>query len=553
MQGIRASILISFMALVMVPGASLAQSSGTAVTTAPVVLRADFHPGETVRYTFLHTMKLTTWLNSRLPSDKAPSLIPRQYQVEGEIVATFAPTQPGEPLRGTVQFQGLTVKDWVSSAKVADWEARLRQLEAAPMTLTTADDSNLELAAGPGDPIHDPFFVDAMALDYLAKSVLTSRISSEPLAPGQRRESTDFPVHGFIKPGAQATTLTEYITDVPIGRHPSAEVRLSVNVPTQSFPMPIELKAAKILGRGLVAGAWTYLLDLDSHQISFLHETSRTESSASVESTDPDDPVRIPVKMFTVNMEDEQTARRVEASASPEREADLAAFERSLQAPSHAASQDAGAIVAASTDGEVSLGDFARRQRAQRAAQGPPQAETALQGVAPAAQAPPQAGTAPQSSAPAVEGVAAGFKKQAFPDGDMTVLVPAEASHFQGTGNSVNLRASLGTPPTIVLISIAEVSVGQADSSDNMLDEFAKGVQDSTKAQVLQNEKKTINGMNAEVMELQFDAKGVPFQGLTAIITLGGKGFSATCGTLSTDFPRVESACRTVVESMSAR
>src|SRR5208283_3006518 len=163
MQGVRTCLLIFVTALVMGPRASIAQSSGTADTASPALLRVDFHPGETVRYTFSHKMNLTTWLNPRLSSDKALNLIPRQYQVEGEIELTFAPTASGEPLRGTVQLQGLTVKNWVSSAKVEDWEARLRRVEAAPMAFSTAADGTLELSEGPVDPIKDPYFIDVRA------------------------------------------------------------------------------------------------------------------------------------------------------------------------------------------------------------------------------------------------------------------------------------------------------------------------------------------------------------------------------------------------------
>ena len=116
--------LIFFSALVMAPGASRAQSANPAATPAPVLLGAEFHPGENAHYAFSLKMNLTSQVDPSIPSDKVLSFTPRQYQVEGEIVATFAPTQPGEPLRGTVQFQGLTVKNWVSSANVADLEVQ---------------------------------------------------------------------------------------------------------------------------------------------------------------------------------------------------------------------------------------------------------------------------------------------------------------------------------------------------------------------------------------------------------------------------------------------
>lgn len=535
MKRTRIFLLVFFSALVIAPRASIAQSPSPVSTTAPVLLGAEFHPGETVRYTFSQKMNLTSRVDSRFATAK-PSFTPRQYQVEGEIVATFAPTQPGEPLRGTVQFQGLTVKNWVSSAKLADLEARLRQLEAALQTLTTAADGNFELSKMPADPINDPHVIDVVDLDSLARDVLTSRISSEPLAPGQRRESADFPIHGMVHSGIKVTTLTEYITDVPIARHPSAEVRLSVNVPTQFQTVPSEEKTSKLFAQVHGAEVLTYLLDLDAHQIIFLHNTGRSEADFSIESTDTDASVRIPVKVMTLSMEDEQTARRVAASAPPEREADLAAFEKSLAAPPRAASEAAGATATVSPGGEVSLGDLAQRLRAERAAQGPPRAEITL----------------PGSAAP-VESVPTGFKQETFPDGDMTVLVPVQASELQRTSNFVQLRASLDTPRTVVGISMGEVNVGQASSPDDVLDVTVRELQAKAGFRVVRSERKNIGGKPGVVIELQLEVQGHPVQELQADVISGGKAFVTTCGAVPADFPKVESLCRTVVESIRVR
>jgi hypothetical protein len=542
MNCIRTFQLISCFALVMAPGISLAQSSSAVATGAPVLLGAEFHPGETVRYTFSEKINVTSRVDSRFATMQ-PNLTPRQYQVEGEIVTTFAPTQPGEPLHGTVQFQGLTIKNWVSSAKVADFEARLRQLEAAVQPVNTAADGNLELPKMPADPTNDPYFMDIEDLISLARAVVTSRISSEPLALGQRRESADFPIHGMVDPGTKATTVTEYVADVPIAHHPDAEVRLSTNAPNQPLPDSSGFKSIKseqlqLQTRRNFHGAdvLTYLLDLNAHQISFLRETGQGGVDVIIESTDTSAEVRIPLKVVTFNIEEEETVRRVVVGGPPEREADLAAFEKSLQAPSHAAAEGSGTPATAGSDGEVSLGDLARRMRAQRAAQGPPPAETTLMG-----------------SAAAGAGVPTGFKQQAFPSGGMSAFVPDQAAELQRTSDFVNLRASLGAPATVLLISMAEATVGQSGSPDDMLDEFAKGFQAKTNSRVLQSEKKTINGLHAIVMEIQFEVKGAPIQAMNAVVISEGKAFSTTCAVPEADFPKVESLCRTVVESMKVR
>jgi hypothetical protein len=339
----------------------------------------------------------------------------------------------------------------------------------------------------------------------------------------------------MVKPGINMTILTEYLTDVPIAGHPSAEVRLSMHVPNQSRPVSSPSDSSKMFERLYGAGVWTYLLDLDAHQISFLHKTIRTETGYSIESADSNEPVRIPKNLFTVDKEYEATVRRVAASASPEREADLTAFEKSLQAPTRAASEGSAAAAPASPGGEISLGDIARRLRAERAAQGSPQAET----------------TPPASAAP-VESVPAGFKREPFPGGEMTVLIPVQASEVQRTSDRVNLHASLGTPKPEVIIVLRQIHLDPGESSDDALEGIVSGLQSTPEIQVLQNEKKSLNGMPA-VLVGTLKADDMSSQVLQSSVVSEGKVFTTSCGTLPADFPKVESLCRTVVESIRAR
>lgn len=361
--------LICFQAVFLAPGSATAQTFSAVPIAVPKLLKVEFHAGETVRYTFSQKMNLATRVDPSVPNDRFASLKPRQYEVRGEIVATFASTPAREPLRGSVQFQGLTIKDWVSAESVADLESRLHQLEAAPATLTTAADGNLELADIPAQLRQDRYVLDVEDLHSVAQAVLISRITTEPLAVGQERESTDFPVPGLVKPGLNMTVITEYLADVPIAHHPNAEVRLSMHVPNQSHPVPSGSDTSATFERLYAAGNWTYLLDLDGRQISFLHKAVRTETGYSVESADSNEEIRIPKNLFTVEKQYEVTARRVAASAPPEREADLTAFEKSLAAPRRAAAN--GSAAPAAPSGDVSLGDVARRLR--RENQAPPQ------------------------------------------------------------------------------------------------------------------------------------------------------------------------------------
>jgi hypothetical protein len=529
-------LIFFFSALVMAQKASLVQPSITVSTPTSVSLGVEFHPSETGRYTFSLKMNLTTRVDPRIPSEQVRSFTPRQYQVDGEIVAAFAPTQPGEPLHGTLQFQGLRVKNWVSSAKVADFEARLHYLEAHPTTLTAAADGNFEPSKMPAYPLQDPYVLDVEDLNSIAQALLISRISSQPLAPGQQRESEDFPIPGMVKSGIKLSVLTEYIADVPIAGRPSAEVRLSMTVPNQSRPVSSPSSPTRTFERLYGTGVWTYLLDLGSHQISFLHKTIRTETGYSVESTDSNDPVRIPTNMFTIDKEYEATARRVAASASPEREADLAAFEKSPKGPPRAASEESGAAATVSPGGEASLGDIARRLRAERAAQGPPQSETTLVG-----------------SAAAAQGELAGFKQGTFLNGDVTEVVPAQATEVQRTSDNVTLRASVGNPSASVTISIFERALTQAGSPDAILDETVETLRARAGTRILHAEKKSINGAPGVLAEVQLDLQGQPFQALDATVVSGSKALGTTCGAPPADFAKILSICQTVVGSIKAR
>jgi hypothetical protein len=366
------ALLVVALTLFMWAGISLAQTLSTGPIAPPVLLTAEFHAGETVRYTFQQEMTLSTRVDPGVPADRVSNFTPRQYQVEGEILAKFASTAVGEPLRGTVQFQGLKVKNWASSANVADLEACLRQLESTTASVTTAADGSLRLGEMPAQLVRNRFALDVEDLYSLAQAVLISRMATDRLTPGQDRESTDFPVPGLVKPGLNMTVRTEYLANIPVAGQPSAEVRLSMHVPNQSRLVSSEPDVSNTFERLYALGDWTYLLDLGAHQISFLRKTVRTETGYSVESADSNEAIRIPRNLFTVEKQYQVTARRVLEGESPQRVADLAAFEKSLTAAHAVLSNGSGAPASA-----VPLGDVVRRLREGQQAPSPGQDQTA--------------------------------------------------------------------------------------------------------------------------------------------------------------------------------
>lgn len=516
MKPARTSLLL-LGALFISSGSTAAHPVRVDATSDTGLLAAVFQPGETARYTFTQKVNLRLRVNPRTPSDKVPPFTPRRYEVDGEIVATFASRKAGEPLRGMVLFKGLMVKDWASSVQVTDLEAALRRLEATELKLASASDGRLELSELPLHLVEERFAVDVEDLRSVAQAVFLSRISNQPLMRGQQRESPDFPIPGMIKPGIKMTIVTDYLDDIPIAHHPSAEVRLSMNVPYQSHAVSPESGAAKMSERLDATGVWTYLLDLDAHQISFLHKTVQTETSYSVESTDNNESVRIPQSVFTVNKEYEVTARRVPAKGSAEREADLDSFEKSLDASGVPLSAKSAAP-SPSPGSEVSLGDLARRLREEGNAQG---------------------GGQP---------VPDGFKRVAFPSGSMTALVSAQAAELERDSDRVSFHASLGDPRPIVITVLMEFPLLPAESANDALDRMVSGLQGTPGVQVLRFEKKTINGLPGVVIGARQGGER-PSQVLQACVVSGDKVYAASCGTLPEDFPQVEHLCRTVVES----
>jgi len=97
MSPIRTLHRISLLVLLPACGFLMACSPSTAATATPVLLGVEYHPGETVRYTFSLRMNLTTRVEPSVSSDALLRFTLRKYTVEGGIVATFALARPVPP------------------------------------------------------------------------------------------------------------------------------------------------------------------------------------------------------------------------------------------------------------------------------------------------------------------------------------------------------------------------------------------------------------------------------------------------------------------------
>jgi hypothetical protein len=241
-------------------------------------------------------------------------------------------------------------------------------------------------------------------------------------------------------------------------------------------------------------------------------------------------------------MQLEATARREAETASPEREADLSAFEKSLLAPPpQAATVEASATPTVSPAGETSLGDIARRYRAERAAQAPPPAEAAK----PEEAAAPATPVAPERMAP-------GFKHQAFSSGNMTVQIPSPATDINRMGDVVTIRYHLGSPTPLIVIALVEMNVGLIDTGEHAFDGVVQALETAQAIKVLHSEIRHINGMPGLVLDALQHGE-MNSRVLESAVVVGGRMFVTSCGTLQADFARVKPLCQTVIESPRAK
>jgi hypothetical protein len=133
----------------------------------------------------------------------------------------------------------------------------------------------------------------------------------------------------------------------------------------------------------------------------------------------------------------------------------------------------------------------------------------------------------------------------------MTVSAPAQAAEMQRTSEEVKLGGYLGTPPTVTIIDLRETKVGHTGSPDDLLDGVVSGFSTTPQVQVLGSAKKSINGKPALVLEV-LNLQGKPLHALQAYVVSGAKVFIMTCGALPAEYPKVESLCRTVANSIQA-
>jgi hypothetical protein len=527
------ALIVSLSAAAQAPRASRA---GTAVT-----FHAQCHPGETARYTFSARMSTTPLVNTQAAAPSTLQTVPRRYELRGEMVAAFAATPPGQPLVGTVRFENLRVEHWQSSSDVSGLEALLKKLQQSPLMLTTAAGGGFDLTGAPQTAPGDPLASDLVTLEDLARSALVTQLAPAPLTPGERHGNPGYPIRGVITPGLQYMSETRYVRNVAIAGRPAAELRLSLQFPRQAMPAALasaqELDDPYLRFQYLLEGtnSLTYLFDAAARQVIDLHAFQHGRMSVVVRNTDTGAAVRIPVTVLRVDHDAEISLRRVSAAPSPERQADLAAFEKSLQAAAGAAQPSAQAPF---PGGGETLGALARRMRAERQAE-----REAAKEAAAAAAGPPAAPAVPP-----------GFQTYTYPNSRLTVLVPSENIVLRGRENVVTLvgRTASGQPSVTILLAQRPFPAGIAASeavetvANSMLEMFPGH-------QVLKGETRNFQGNSGKVLEFRYtEAAGGAQHAWMGVAALGAQVSAVACSAPQAGYAQASTTCLTVVESLRA-
>lgn len=525
---------------VMLSISTLCAQTAVPPQSHPSILpRAEFHTGETARYMFTGTVNVQPSVNPRLANPPS-GLHPRQYRLEGALVANFLGMPSGQVLSGTLRFENLRVRDWLSETNVKELESRLQQMEANSWIISR----EMALAGTRVVPRSDPYTSDLDALLAIAQLTLIPQLGDQPLAPGDRKVISRTALPDAIIPGAPTQVTIEYVADVPVNHCACGEFRLTTAMPLQQLPSPPEW-AGRLAKAGVVPfsrasseTAATYLYDAESHAFIFLRLVSRVTVRIEAESGDANALVRIPVNLVTHNVGIAFSVQRVFEPPSPARDADLAAFEKHIELSSVSTTGSDPAWINVNPSGEVSLGDLARKTRAQNEGQGKQASELTLENSSSGGADPP------------------GFKTFKYPDGSMTVLLPVDIQPAPIGKQSVLQRyvARVGTPPVILVIVLGQgpPPSGNAKESDlleNVLRDFI-----GPDARLAGTQDMKLGERPAKVAEfIQEKTTDTPsLRGLAVVsATSDRKSLGALiCASAESDYPVAESACHTIVESM---
>lgn len=538
-RGQQLALMLAMAFAACLPAAAQAPSSPAA---GAVRFEAQFHPGETARYTFTAHFSTTSQANPQAAPPKTLHAVPREYDLKGELVAAFAATPPGQPLVGSAHFESLRVEHWQSSADVSGLEALLNELMQSPLMVTTASDGSFDLTGAPKIAPGNPFASDLATLEDAARSVLARRISSAPLRPGQTKGNSAYPIRGVIMPGLEYMSTDRYVSDASIAGHPAAELRLSLRFPRQV--MSAKMSSEQGVNDPYLrfqydlegSNSLIYLFDPAARQVMDLGFFEHRRHSVVARNTDTGAAVRIPVTVLRVDHNARIMLRRASATASPQRQADLESFEKSLEVSGGAAPPPPPTAHAAVSGRGESLAAYARRMRAERQADRMAAQEAAAAAAHPAA---------------AVPSTPPGFKKYADPNGRLTVLVPNLTMVLRGRENVVTLvgRTAQGQPSVSILLAQRPIAPGIAPNeaiesvAGSMLGLFPGH-------KMIQGETRSFQGNAGKVFEFRYSESGGAQHAWMAVLVKGARGSAVTCSAPEADSAQASTPCLTVVESL---
>ncbi len=321
--------------LLITPAPALAQA------VPPSVIKAEFLPGQSVRYEFEGIVQIST---ENAPNVKLSTPTDCAYHLQSVLKFDFGPLSPGGALAGVLHFQGVraTPPECAGAAKGQELSNILRELEAngTEFEIHPAGDVSLKRPTSSREPEIVSVLLKA------AWDLLQPRLSEGPLAPGSpwvaSRRYLYWP-DTFVEEMEVAASSMRYARDVVVSGNPDALLQYKQVFSPADMPAYVDARsrARDFTGTTFVTGRSniSLLWDRSAQRVVYAHRQRSIDNRLMMkyESSQPSLPV------VRVAIEEESTVRWLPGENPESWLADLHRFESSAGEIMPGASQQPGA------------------------------------------------------------------------------------------------------------------------------------------------------------------------------------------------------------------
>jgi hypothetical protein len=307
--------------LLLTPALALAQSA------PPSVIKAEFLPGQSVRYEFEGIVQIST---ENAPDVKLSTPTDCSYHLQSVLRFDFGPSSPGGALPGVVHFQGVraTPPECSGAAKGQELSNILRELEAngTEFEIHPAGDVSLKRPTSSREPEIVNVLLKA------AWDLLQPRLSEGPRAAGSpwvaSRRYLYWP-DTFVEEMEVAASSMQYARDVAVAGKPYSLLQYKQVFSPADMPAYVDARsrARDFTGTTFVTGRSniSLLWDRSAQRVVYAHRQRSVDNRLMLkyESSQPALPVA------RVAIEEESTVRWLPEENSESWLADLHRFESS--------------------------------------------------------------------------------------------------------------------------------------------------------------------------------------------------------------------------------